>query len=39
LDCDEQLIRQMLEGFKVVSKDKIAIRFWQGVETEASPKK
>jgi hypothetical protein len=35
LDWDEQIIRQMVECVKVVSKDKIAIRFRLGVETEA----
>lgn len=35
LDWDEQIIRQMVECVKVISKDKIAIRFRQGVETEA----
>lgn len=36
LDWDEQIVRQMVECVKVIGKDKIAIRFWLGKETEAS---
>ncbi len=35
LDWDEQIIRQMVECVKVISKEKIAIRFRIGIETEA----
>lgn len=36
LDWDDQIVRQMVECVKVVSEDKIAIRFRLGVETEAA---
>ena len=36
LDWDEQIVRQMVECVKVVDKDKLAIRFWQGIETETN---
>ncbi|MDD4494429.1 MAG: recombinase family protein [Eubacteriales bacterium] len=36
LDWDETLIRQMVECIRVESKDKIAIRFRWGAETEAN---
>ncbi len=35
LDWDEQIIRQMVGCAKVISKEKIAIRFRIGIETEA----
>ena len=36
LEWDEQIVRQMVECVKIIGKDKLAIRFRIGVETEVS---